>query len=143
MRQVKRETDLRVLAARVLQRAEESRQINPTSNHGGNPCNKAVQAHDKFDASKLSGCSTVDEVLSEVIDGLPVTLSEIKASPLFDRHDFADIAHHRLQPEALRMYIASWLIAGFKRIPFVISADWLTQLCPEGGGMQERGGVYR
>lgn len=68
-----------------------------------------------------------NEVLSEVISNMPVTLDEVRESLLFSESDLSDISKLHYSTEALQMYVASWLLAG-RVFPFILRHDWKQRL---------------
>ena len=59
--------------------------------------------------------------------GLPVTVEGIRLSPIFSQDDYEDIASGEYDIDSMRMYIASWLIAG-RNFPFLLHHDWQDRL---------------
>lgn len=121
------QNDIKALAARVLERVEHNAQCNISLTTSRIGRNKTAQDRSPIVASNLAEKTTLDQILGEVIRGLPISLDEVKASRLFDEDDRMQISDHQFNREDLRMYIASWLLAD-KRFPFILDADWEVEI---------------
>ena len=75
------------------------------------------------EVAPVSRVDLVHQQLSNAISGIPVTLKEVLASPLFDEFDLDQISKGNMNREALRMYIGSWLVAD-RNLPCVLHQDW-------------------
>jgi hypothetical protein len=70
---------------------------------------------------------SVDQLLIKATEDMPITLDEIKNSPLFDDQDRQMIVAGELGLEGLRLYIGSWLLSD-GQFPFLLHADWEKKL---------------
>jgi len=97
---------------------------------GGKPCNP-VSSRQPVVAG--NGGIRLERQLSAVAfielacEKLPVKVKEVFESGIFAESDIADIESGVYSLESMRLYIASWLIAG-KTFPFVLRHDWVTRL---------------
>jgi len=71
--------------------------------------------------------NTVEELIQEAIQGIPVSITEILASDLFCEEDLEDIKNGMYSPGALRLYVGSWLLNGRKH-PCPFYRDYARQL---------------
>ena len=99
MQQSLQERDIKALASRVLDRVERNKRRNTNATAFKTTCNKMRPDNDQFVVSKTTyetqGNRECDFVLQEVIKCLPVSLTEVKSSSLFDEHDLKQGSHRR------------------------------------------------
>jgi hypothetical protein len=82
----------------------------------------------------VTNLQIAEEILTEIVGELPVSLEEVLSSRLFDEFDFLQIARGNMSRSGIQMYIASWLIAK-RYLPCVLHCDWRKRLgLPENTG---------
>ena len=110
--------NLKALAARVLARAERNKPRNTNATPNNSRCNTT---------SQTNNTTAAHSIIKEAISDLPVSLEDVISSPLFDAFDIEQISAGNMQMDGLKMYVASWLIAG-RHIPFILHQDWCDRL---------------
>jgi hypothetical protein len=70
---------------------------------------------------------SLEDRIQALCAGLPVNAKSVRQSGIFSDDDYKDIEAGEYSEESLKMYIASWLIAG-RIFPFVLRHDWAARL---------------